>query len=363
MNGKKEILDVNGVIKQDEPLVTIILTLFNNENSVVETVKSILNQTYENLEILITNNASTDTTMQLIQKYIRSDCRIRILEEDAIETVYAEKEALIKSKGKYITFANPGKLMSPYYIEYMIANIQKYKAQIVTCDFFSISLTEFFSENQIRKKSPPEKIEKLTTDFYIKNLYSKSEHVYQECIVKWNKLIDKKWLLSTQYIRSLNTQETSYEILENPGAAIVTSNQFLICDVKFDGYYEERCFTYEHLDKIKFLESLILKAKKENSVLAMYNVSLRLLKFLLKVRTQLSFYNLVLYDKKELRKRTDLKFNSIYKFLVSKYPGKNVEYEQYNREYRELVKFERFRAENFFLYPEYTQDYPTELYD
>lgn len=363
MNGEKEILDDDGAIKQDKPLVTIILTLFNNENSVVETVKSILNQTYQNLEIIITDNASTDTTIQLIQKFIRSDCRIRILEEEAIETIYAEKEALIKSKGKYIAFANPGKLMSPYYIEYMVANIQKQKAQIVTCDFFSIPLTEFFSENQIRKKSPHENIEKITTDQYIQKLYSKSEHTYQECIVKWNKLIDKKWLLSTKYIRNLNTQDTSYEILENPGAEIVTTNQFLICDVKFDGYYEERCFTYEHLDTIKFLESLILKAKNENNAIAVYNTSLRLLKFLLKVREQLSFYNLVLYDKKKLRKGTDLKFNSIYKFLISRYPTKNVEYQQYNRQYRELLKFERFRAENFFLYPEYTQDYPTELYD
>ena len=108
------------------PLVSVCIPCYNAQNTIERTIWSVLKQTYSNIEIIISDNASTDTSIQLIQKFIRSDCRIRILEEEAIETIYAEKEALIKSKGKYIAFANPGKLMSPYYIEYMVANIQCY---------------------------------------------------------------------------------------------------------------------------------------------------------------------------------------------------------------------------------------------
>lgn len=329
-----------------DPLITIILTVFNNEASIIETIKSIINQTYKNIEILIMDNASTDNTIPLLKNYRKKYPNIRVLSEDTVETIEAQKIALIRAKGKYITFAESGKLMSPYYIEYMVSNLESKQAEIISCDFFTEDLTTIFHNKDIIKKSPPEKIEKITNVQYLKNLYSKSEHTYKSSLILWNKLINKQWLISTHYIQKNFSLNTSYEII-NEGCTILTTNQYLICDVQYDRYYEENCFKYEHLDTIKFLETLLIKYKNEKNETAMYNTSIRLLKFLLKVRKQLSFYALDIYDKLELQKSTDLKFNSIYKYLKTKHPAKHLEYDQYHTEYRKLLILEKSHNKKF----------------
>ena len=345
----------------NKPLVTIIITTYNNENSIVATVESILDQTYDNIEIIVIDTGSFDCTVSLLEKYVKQYKKMRIFIDFLLDPIDAQKTALLRAKGKYISFVESGKILSQNYIEYAVSTIEKYNSQILVSEYFSVPVSAFFNQENLDRKSPAEEIHLCTNTEYMKNVYSKSKHTYQMATILWNKLIDKTWLLSTPYIHSSLPLLISYEIIKHD-CKIATSNQCLICEIQFDKYFIDRCFNYESLENIKFLESLLVGYKKEKNELAMYHTALRLFKYLLKIRRQLSFYCLELPDKKELKKSTDLKFNSIYKFLIAKFGYNKLEYETYNREYRELVKFERFRNENFYLFPYYTVDYPTELY-
>lgn len=87
-----------------EELVSIITPSYNTANYIEETIQSVLNQTYENWEMIIVDDCSTDNTDMVVQKYL-SDSRIKYLKNPknsgaAVSRNYALREA----KGKWIAF-------------------------------------------------------------------------------------------------------------------------------------------------------------------------------------------------------------------------------------------------------------------
>ncbi len=90
----------------NKPLVSIITAVYNGEKYLEETIKSIINQTYENIEYIIIDGGSTDDTIDIIKKY-----------EDKISYWISEKDAGISdafnkgvkvAKGEYINFQGDG---------------------------------------------------------------------------------------------------------------------------------------------------------------------------------------------------------------------------------------------------------------
>jgi len=63
-----------------EPLVSICIPVFNGEKTIRKTVDSVINQTYKNLEIVIVDNCSTDSTVKIVQEF--KDSRIRLILND-----------------------------------------------------------------------------------------------------------------------------------------------------------------------------------------------------------------------------------------------------------------------------------------
>lgn len=62
-----------------EKLVTVIVPCYNAEKCIDSCIKSVLSQTYSNLEIIVINDASKDRTLLKLQDYGKSDSRIRVL--------------------------------------------------------------------------------------------------------------------------------------------------------------------------------------------------------------------------------------------------------------------------------------------
>ncbi len=101
-----------------EPLVSIITPAFNSEAFIAETIKSVLNQTYENWEMIIIDDGSTDNTAELILNYVKNDNRIQFhsLNKNS-GTGVARNFALEKASGKYIAFLDSDDLWKPKKLE------------------------------------------------------------------------------------------------------------------------------------------------------------------------------------------------------------------------------------------------------
>ncbi len=87
------------------PLVSVIMLTYNRANLVPNAIESILNQTHQNLELIIINDASTDNTLDIINKYASTDPRIKIITNPSNKgIVYNRNLGLKEAKGKYITW-------------------------------------------------------------------------------------------------------------------------------------------------------------------------------------------------------------------------------------------------------------------
>lgn len=86
--------------KMEEPLVSVIIAVFNGEDTIGKTIDSVLNQTYKNIEVIIVDDASTDRSREIISSY--HDDRIRtILLEKNNNVCNAGNIGFQNAKGKY----------------------------------------------------------------------------------------------------------------------------------------------------------------------------------------------------------------------------------------------------------------------
>ncbi len=87
------------------PLVSVIINCHNGQKYLSECVRSILNQTYKNFEIIFWDNNSTDKSYEIIKKF--KDKRIRKFKLDKFSSLYKSRNlAIKKTKGRYLTFCD-----------------------------------------------------------------------------------------------------------------------------------------------------------------------------------------------------------------------------------------------------------------
>ncbi|MGM8360835.1 glycosyltransferase family 2 protein [Flavobacterium sp. ARAG 55.4] len=111
----------------EEPLVSVIIPTFNSEKYISDTIQSVQNQSYQNWEVIIVDDASTDETQTIITPFLTNK-RIKFysLEKNS-GTGVARNLAVSKASGKYISFLDADDLWKPEKLEKQINFMQKQK--------------------------------------------------------------------------------------------------------------------------------------------------------------------------------------------------------------------------------------------
>ncbi|MEL1242377.1 glycosyltransferase family 2 protein [Flavobacterium flavipallidum] len=124
-----------------KPLVSVIIPTFNAEKYISDTIQSVQNQTYQNWEIILVDDASTDATPKIIASFL-TDKRIQFypLEKNS-GTGVARNIALEKAKGKYIAFLDADDLWKAEKLEKQINFMQTYELP------FTFSFYEWMDEH------------------------------------------------------------------------------------------------------------------------------------------------------------------------------------------------------------------------
>jgi len=97
----------------NRPQISVIMSVFNGKGYLEETIKSILNQTFQNLEFIIINDGSTDETPKILEKYKAQDARIKIIHQKNIGLTKSLNKGIKLSRGKYIARIDAGDLSLP----------------------------------------------------------------------------------------------------------------------------------------------------------------------------------------------------------------------------------------------------------
>lgn len=86
-----------------DPKVTVLMPAYNAEKYIETAIESILNQTYKDFEFIIVNDCSTDSTLDIIERYAKQDKRIKIISNKENQKIAQTlNNGLKEAKGKYI---------------------------------------------------------------------------------------------------------------------------------------------------------------------------------------------------------------------------------------------------------------------
>ncbi len=109
-----------------KPLVSVIIPAYNVAAYIEDAVNSILNQTYTNLEVIVIDDGSTDTTYSILEKLAAKDTRLTIAQNDTnLKIVGTLNKAIDMSHGKYIARMDGDDYKYPRAIELQVAYLEK----------------------------------------------------------------------------------------------------------------------------------------------------------------------------------------------------------------------------------------------
>ena len=103
----------------NEPLVSIGVPVFNSESK-IKVLKSILNQNYKNLEIIISDNASIDRTFDILTEFKLKDLRIKLYRQTTHLNLENFKFTLLKAKGEYFMWNADDDFRSPDFVKMLV---------------------------------------------------------------------------------------------------------------------------------------------------------------------------------------------------------------------------------------------------
>lgn len=192
-------------------LVSVIIPIYCVERYLDRCVTSVVNQTYNHLEIILVDDGSPDTCPMMCDQWVKRDQRIKVIHKKNGGLSDARNIGIDRASGKYLVFVDGDDYILPTMIEKLVEVIQKDKSDIAFCSFFYDygeyykSLSAYYTnKHRILNRN------EVITDYFLNHAL--------ELVVVWNKLYKKKLFFTEQRIRfpigHLHEDEyTSYKLL------------------------------------------------------------------------------------------------------------------------------------------------------
>lgn len=168
-----------------EPLVSIIIPVYGVEKYLEKCVKSVIKQSYKNLEILLIDDGSKDKSGKICDELSENDIRIKVYHKKNGGLSDARNYGLKHATGEYIMFVDSDDYININMVKKMIAIANSYNLDIVMCDFSIVN-----ENDKIKLKKEPQSSFKI----YNKNQLFKlwNTDMYLICNLAWNKLYRKE---------------------------------------------------------------------------------------------------------------------------------------------------------------------------
>ncbi len=114
-----------------ENLISIITPMYNGEKYVRETIQSVLNQTYQEWEMIIVDDGSKDNSPSIVQEFCNKDSRIKLIKQKNRGSAAARNNSLRKAKGRYICFLDSDDIWDNNFLQDQLTFLKEQKAVIV----------------------------------------------------------------------------------------------------------------------------------------------------------------------------------------------------------------------------------------
>ena len=121
-----------------EPTVSIIVPVYNAENTIPRCIESILNQEYSDFELLLVNDGSTDGSGAVCDAYAARDARVRVIHKENTGVSDTRNTALDQARGTYLQFLDSDDWITPDATSSLVRAAESAQCDLVVSDFYRV---------------------------------------------------------------------------------------------------------------------------------------------------------------------------------------------------------------------------------
>lgn len=115
--------------------ISVIVPVYNTERFLVECLESILNQTWKNIEVILIDDGSTDSSGQICEQFAMQDERVQVIHQENQGVSHARNIGLKKASGDLVSFIDSDDTLELDMYELLVEIMEKNKADIVHCGY------------------------------------------------------------------------------------------------------------------------------------------------------------------------------------------------------------------------------------
>lgn len=136
-----------------QPLISVIIPVYNVESYLRECVESVINQTYKNIEIILVDDGSTDSSGKICEEYLDKDSRVTVIHQQNGGLSAARNTGYDACNGEYVYFLDSDDYINPKTLAALVDTAKKDSSDIVFFDAVSFADTDDFKvkQNYLRK--------------------------------------------------------------------------------------------------------------------------------------------------------------------------------------------------------------------
>ncbi len=179
--------------RNENPLITVVVPVYNVASYLRCCLTSIQKQSYENLEILLIDDGSMDDSARICQEYCNQDPRFQLIRQENLGLGPARNAGLDRAKGGYICFVDADDCLHPDYVRILYENLTGCQADFSVCRFetFTGEVPENLTGEAGEQKNEFKVLDQLGL---LNNLLKDNRDDRITIMAAWNKLVSVDWL-------------------------------------------------------------------------------------------------------------------------------------------------------------------------
>lgn len=133
-------------------MISVIIPAYNSEPFIEDCINSLVNQSYDNYEVIVVNDGSTDFTEMKVNSYVEKYENINLVTQTNQGVSAARNTGIDKAKGDYILFLDADDCLDNYMLEELVSSIEENDSDLVCCEILDQNSSEIarklFSSNE-----------------------------------------------------------------------------------------------------------------------------------------------------------------------------------------------------------------------
>lgn len=303
----------------EQKKISVIVPIYNVEKELSRCLDSIVNSSYKNLEIILVDDGSTDSSGHICDEYKKKDCRIKVVHKSNGGLSDARNKGIDLATGDYLAFIDSDDAIAKDMLSYLLEILLKNNCDISVCNYMTFSTLEVPKIKNDINKTTKIYSNKEVLDILLEGNVSHSDYA-------WNKLYKKELFKNIRYPKGKKMEDigTTYKLYYNSKKIVISDSvkyyyyqrpNSILGKNSYDNYKDNLELSIE---RYNFLVEKNLNINYENYKIDIVKKIIELYKYS-KTEKQLQYFYNNNYDKKlmdfsfiKILKRESLKFRIKY---------------------------------------------------